>query len=106
MLFCCSASGEKFKPLVIGKARKPRAFNGVNVSRLPVTWRSSSKAWMNTGIFTEWLEQINRKMRQQKRKVLLFMDNVSSHGGSDAFGLIKCHCEVPSCQYHFTLSTT
>ena len=34
---------------------------------------------MNTGIFTEWLEQINRKMRQQKGKILLFMDNVSSH---------------------------
>ena len=66
MLFCCSASGEKLKPLVIRKARKPRAFNGMNVSRLPVTWRSSSKAWMDTGIFTEWLEQINRKMRQQK----------------------------------------
>ena len=66
MLFCCSASGEKLKPLVIGKARKPHAFNGMNVSRLPVTWRSSSKAWMDTGIFTEWLEQINRKMRQQK----------------------------------------
>ena len=35
VLFCCSASGEKLKPLVIGKARKPRAFSGVNVSRLP-----------------------------------------------------------------------
>ena len=41
VLFCCSASGEKLNPLVIGKACKPRAFNGVNVSQLPVTWRSS-----------------------------------------------------------------
>ena len=32
VLFCCSASREKLKPLVIGKAQKPRAFNGVNVS--------------------------------------------------------------------------
>ena len=87
VLFCCSASGEKLKPLVIGKAQKPHAFSGVNISRLPVTWKSSSKAWMNTTIFTEWLEQINRKMRQQKRKIMLFMDNVSSHVGSDALGL-------------------
>ena len=42
---------------------------------------------MNTAIFTEWLEQINRKMRQQKRKILLFMANVRSHGGSDALAL-------------------
>jgi len=70
VLLCCNTSGEKLKPLVIGKARKPSAFSGVNVSRLPVTWRSSNKAWMNTAIFTEWLEQINRKMRQQKRNIL------------------------------------
>jgi len=66
VLLCCSASGEKLRPLVIGKARKPRGFSDVNVLRLPVTWKSSNKAWMNTAIFIEWLEQINRKMRQQK----------------------------------------
>ena len=87
VLLCCNASGEKLKPLVIGKAWKPHAFSGVNVSRLPVTWRSSNKAWMNIAIFTEWLEQINRKIRQQKRKILLFMANVRSHGGSDALTL-------------------
>ena len=32
VLFCYSVSGEKLKPLVIGKARKPQAFNGMNVS--------------------------------------------------------------------------
>ena len=47
-LFCYNASGEKMKPLVIGKARKPCTFSSVNVSRLPVTWRSSNKALMNT----------------------------------------------------------
>ena len=87
MSLCCNVSGEKLKPLVIGKARKPRAFSGVKVSRLPVTWRSSKKAWMNTAIFNEWLEQINRNMRQQKQKILLFMDNVSSYGGSDTLAL-------------------
>jgi len=85
VLFCCSASGE---PLDIGKAQKPCTFNGVNVSQLPVTWKSSSNTWTNATIFTEWLEQINRKMRQKiKRKILLFMDNVSSHGGSNALTL-------------------
>jgi len=32
VLFCCSASGEKLEPLVIGKARKPHVFDVVNVS--------------------------------------------------------------------------
>ena len=102
VLFCCSASGEKLKPLVIGKARKPCGFNGMNVSQLPVTWKWSSKAWMNATIFTEWLEQINRKMRQQKQKIMLFMDNVSSHVGSDAIYQMS----LRSTQYHFSLETT
>jgi len=46
-VFACSATGEKLKPLVVGKAVKPRCFNNVNVSRLPVTWENNKKDGMN-----------------------------------------------------------
>ena len=83
VLLCCSCTGEKLKPLVIGKADKPRAFKGIQVEQLPVQWRANSKAWMNTQCFSEWLGNVNLKMKMHKRKILLFMDNVSSHVASD-----------------------
>jgi hypothetical protein len=37
VMFACSATGEKLKPLVIGKALKPRCFKNIKVHKLPVT---------------------------------------------------------------------
>jgi len=37
-------TGEKLKPLVIGRARKLRCFKNINIQRLPVIWESSKKA--------------------------------------------------------------
>ena len=51
VMFCCSATGEKLKPLVIGKSRKPHCFRNVNVQTLPVTWRYNKKAWMTGDFF-------------------------------------------------------
>jgi hypothetical protein len=56
----CSATGEKFKPLVIGKSQMPRAFN----KQLPrrIIWKANSKAWMTRTIFLEYLQKFNAKM--------------------------------------------
>jgi hypothetical protein len=35
--------GEMEKPLVIGKAAKPRCFKNPNINNLPVIWRNSNK---------------------------------------------------------------
>ena len=48
--FACSFTGEKLKPVVIGKAQKPRAFMGIDISQLPVHWRFNKKAWMTSKI--------------------------------------------------------
>ena len=81
VLFCCSARGEKLKPLVIGNAACPRAFknNNVKTDSLPVFWRHNRKAWMTGDIFGDWLREINLKMNKAKRKILLFVDNATSH---------------------------
>ena len=46
IILCCSATGEKLKPLVIGNAARPRAFkqNSVTPDNLPVTWEHNKKA--------------------------------------------------------------
>ena len=79
ILLACSQTGEKLKPLVIGKSNKPRCFKNIDVRKLPILWRSNSKAWMTSAIFTEWLKDINKEMARQKRKILLLIDNAPTH---------------------------
>ncbi|GES86601.1 tigger transposable element-derived protein 6-like [Rhizophagus clarus] len=40
-------------------------------------------AWMRSDIFGEWLEYINNKFQTQNRKILLLIDNTSSHFNPD-----------------------
>jgi hypothetical protein len=79
ILHCVSMAGDKEPLLVIGKSAKPRAFKKLGANSLPVDWKSNKKAWMTCQIMTEWLRQFDRKMRLQKRKILLFVDNAASH---------------------------
>ena len=46
---------------------------------MPAQWKANKKAWMDSSIFGEWLKDINNKMKRQKRKILLFIDNATSH---------------------------
>lgn len=78
VLFCCNMSGtEKVKLLFIGKSKQPRALR--HVKNMPVDWTANTKAWMTKDLFNAWLLQFDRQMSKQKRKVLLFLDNCSSH---------------------------
>jgi hypothetical protein len=72
-------SGEKLKQLVIEKTVKPRCFRGIYVSKLAVEWKANSKAWMTTHIMTDWLQRLDQQMKTQNRKILLFLDNATSH---------------------------
>ncbi|CAC5385465.1 unnamed protein product [Mytilus coruscus] len=79
VMFCCSAMGEKLKPMVIGKARKPRCFKNIDVTNLSVIWRSNKKSWMTEATFLDWIKSVNRIMRLKKRNIILFLDNATSH---------------------------
>lgn len=79
VLFCASMAGEKENPLIIGKSRNPRCFKGSHVNKLPIDWYSNKKAWLTRDIMSEWLTKFDRKMGRQNRKVLLFLDNATSH---------------------------
>ncbi len=76
VLFCL-ATGEKFKPLVIGKSQMPRAFN----KQLPrrVIWKANSKAWLTWTIFLEYLQKFNAKMQIENQKVLILLNNALCH---------------------------
>ena len=77
VLLCCNMDGSEKLPLMtIGKFIKPRCFRGVKV---PVAYEAIAKAWMTSEIFISWLVSFDREMEQQKRKVLVVLDNCSSH---------------------------
>jgi hypothetical protein len=71
--------GEFETPLVIGKARKPRCFKNIDVRKLSVSWNYNKKAWMTTEIMSDWLVDLDKRMKKQARKILLFLDNATSH---------------------------
>ena len=79
VLLAVSKAGEKLRPLVIGKFKKPRCFKNVDMDALPVKYVSTKTAWMNRDIFSAWLRSLNSKMCQEGRKILLLLDNFVGH---------------------------
>lgn len=77
-LLCTNMSGnDKMEMLVIGKSANPRCFKGVN--DLHVHYYSNKSAWMTMTIFQDYLIKLDQHFRSCNKKILLFMDNCSSH---------------------------
>ena len=72
---------QKLKPLLIVKSLKPRCSHGVKF--FPVDCQASEKAWITAEIFKGFLKNLNRKMKSEKRKILLFLDNCAAHPDID-----------------------
>ena len=49
------------------------------MNKIPVQWFSNKTAWMNSRIFTKWLQNLDLSMRKQKREILMFLDNAPVH---------------------------
>lgn len=59
---CVNADGsDKQQLIVIGTAKKPRCFKGINMDNLCVLYRSNASAWMTAHIFTDWILDWERK---------------------------------------------
>ena len=79
MLTANMDESEKLKPMIIGKSVSPRCLQGLNRANLPGIYRANANGWMTGLIFKDWLMTLDRKMRSQKRHILLFLDNFSGH---------------------------
>lgn len=75
----CPWKGEKLPSFVIGKSKKPRCFQNVDVTKLDSIYNSSKKAWMTNPLFNNFLLDLNQQMKNQRRKILLFIDNAPVH---------------------------
>ncbi|KAG6620774.1 putative jerky [Phytophthora cinnamomi] len=76
-----SADGREEPPLhFVGKAKEPRPFKNHDVNKeMGATYINTPTAWMNTAKFCDWLSNFNEFIQPQQRRVLLLVDNVSSH---------------------------
>lgn len=77
ILLGASALGEKLKPLVVGKSKSPHCFK--SSKNLPVTYRWNKKSWMTSDIFKEYVTMVDRKLKHEQRKIIMFVDNCSAH---------------------------
>lgn len=74
---CASMTGEKRKPLIIGKFAKPRCFKGHDLANFNYT--NNKKAWMTSDIFSSELFNWNKELQKKNRKILLLLDNCTAH---------------------------
>ncbi|XP_017491045.1 PREDICTED: jerky protein homolog-like, partial [Rhagoletis zephyria] len=87
-LACTNATGQhKVKPLIIGRAKKPRSFKAYDI---PVDYRNSKSAWMTADIFREWFHQcfvpeVQKYLLKKglPTKAILLLDNAPSHPPED-----------------------
>jgi hypothetical protein len=70
---------EKFTTWLIGKSKNPRCLKNINRKMLRIIYRYNKSKWMTGIIFEEYLQWLNNKMRGERRKVLLILDNFSGH---------------------------
>jgi hypothetical protein len=76
--FCCNATGtEKMDLVVIGQSKQPRAFRKANTKSMRFEYFNNKTAWQNRSTFDEWIRRFDAKMHG--RRVLLLLDNASSH---------------------------
>ena len=58
---------------------KPRAFKKKTGKQLGFYYRNNATAWMTTVLYQEWLTDWDKKLRDQRRKVVLLQDDFSGH---------------------------
>lgn len=85
-LCSCNVTGtEKLEPLVTERFQKPhRTSNAVS---LPCEYRATKRAWITRELFTEWLLNVDKNMREEGRKTLMTRQLLGAH----------CQCAFYTC---------
>ncbi|CAI5983532.1 unnamed protein product [Closterium sp. NIES-65] len=78
--FLVNADGSHvFRPLVISKAKRPHDFRPDYDPEALCYWRHNAKGWMTSPLFTHFISQLNAAMYAEGRKIVVLLDNASSH---------------------------
>jgi hypothetical protein len=79
LAFLCNMLGDKESLIFIWKHKKPRCFKNAKIENMDVKYFFNKRAWMTSTIFQTCMESFDFKMKKENRKVLMFLDNASSH---------------------------
>lgn len=85
VMVCSNSTGTDKRPLfMIGRSQNPRCFKKLpkkldGTYKLPLFYRNNQKAWMTSLLFEEWLNKWDVELIKGQRKILLIVDNCSSH---------------------------
>jgi len=101
ILLCCSSTGEKLKPVVIVKSKNLRSFRKKFLS---VDYDGNKSSWMTSSIFSTWLLKLDEKMKEEKRNILLLLDNAPVHPIDIQLTIYKT--SILSKKFHFCHSVT
>ena len=86
-MFGTTASGHKFKPLVIGKSNNPRCFSNIRKEDLPCYYYCSDSAWMTQDIFYDWFtngfQQEVNALYGHDQQIYVLLDNCRAHPPQD-----------------------
>ena len=100
-LFTANADGSlKLPPVIIGKARKPHAFQNKTGLQHGFYYQNNAKAWMTASLYQEWLFDWDQTLRDNGRKVLLLQDNFSGHIIPDTLTNIRVENFEPNLTAH------
>ena len=98
---CCNATGtDKIRPLVIGRAARPRCFGRDFEPSMYVDYKYNKKAWMTAILWDEAVKSLNTRARGQGRHYLLLCDNASSHKNDQHFSNLTLKYLPPNTTSH------
>ena len=80
-LLLVNQDGSDKQIFVIGKPSKPRCFK--NVRSPPLPYFNNTKAWMTSRLWQQLLSKFDGQVRNQNRRVVLFVDNARCHEMND-----------------------
>ena len=63
----CNVNDERLPMFVIGKLKIPRCFKGAK--NVQCRYQAQPKSWLSSELFEEWVKEIDRNFRAQKRKI-------------------------------------
>ena len=94
-MFCANADGtDEYELALIEKFLNPRCFK--NESHLPVMYYAQQNAWTDKEIYKKCVQQLDKTVAKKGRKILLFMNNVSSHVPDIPLKSITVHLFPPN----------
>uniref|UniRef100_A0AAV1UAD4 HTH CENPB-type domain-containing protein n=1 Tax=Peronospora matthiolae TaxID=2874970 RepID=A0AAV1UAD4_9STRA len=70
---------EKLQPLFVSHREHPKCFRKKTAEQHGLHYFSNNKAWITGVIFSRWLQRLDFAMASQKRRILLFINDMPSH---------------------------